>query len=163
MKRSILRYCFRYYFVLGFAGCSFPESYPIEDTMNILVAGLDVEGDNIVLTVYVDTVKGTKPGEEEISYKLFTSKGKTVFEAKRALHAFVEKRLSWYHTKYLIVGEEAAKQGIDEMFSFFMEDDETRLLYRIAVAKGMKAQDFLKKAGTIKSRLRTILTHCSRK
>lgn len=150
MKRRAALLLLSILFVLGFAGCSLPESYPIEDSMNILVAGLDVEGEDIVLTVYVDTIKGTKPGEEEVSYKLFTAKGKTVFEAKRALHAFVEKRVSWFHTKFLIVGEEAAKQDIDDMFSFFMEDDETRFLYRIAVAKGMKAQDFLKKASGIK-------------
>ncbi len=153
MKRKITALALAIFIVLGFAGCSLPESYPIEDLMNILVAGLDVEGEDIVLTVYVDTIKGTKPGEEEVSYKLFTAKGKTVFEAKRALHAFVEKRVSWFHTKYLIVGEEAVKQDIDDIFSFFMEDDETRLLYRIAVSKGMKAQDFLKKAGGIKAPL----------
>lgn len=136
------------------SGCSFPESYPIEKEQNILIAGVDVEGENIVLTVLVDSVSaGGQPGEEKVQYKLYQAAAKTIYEADEMLHQTLPKRPSWYHTKYIILGEEAAKSGVDRLFNFFSEDDETRLLYRIAVTQGMTAKDFLSKANTGKSDL----------
>lgn len=131
------------------SGCAFPEAYPIEKEQNILIAGVDVNGDDIILTVLVDSVSaGGKAGEEQIKYKLFQTTAKTVFEADDMLHKFMEKRPSWNHTKYVLLGEEAARSGIDRLLSFFCEDDETRILYRIAVVKGMAAGDFLEQVNT---------------
>lgn len=139
--------------VLVLQGCSFPEVYPIEGIQNILIAGLDVdESGDIILTTYVDKISSSaKPGEEQITYKLYIAKGKTVYDAGHDLHKLNEKHLSWAHTKYILVGEEAAKQGIDRLFSYFTEDDETKLLYRTAIVKGMTAQEFLQKASESKS------------
>lgn len=136
------------------SGCSFPQSYSIEKEQNILIAGVDVEGEDIVLTVLVDSVNaGGKEGEEKIEYKLYESKAKSMFEANDAIHQFMAKRPSWDHTKYIILGEQAARSGTDRLLSFFAEDDETRLLYRLAVTEGMTAKDFFSKANTGKSSL----------
>jgi spore germination protein KC len=111
--------------LLPFAGCSFPEAYPIEKEQNILIAGIDVEGGNIVLTTLVDSVSaGGEAGKEQVKYKLFVSKAKTMFEADSYLHQVMEKRPSWYHTKYVLLGEEAAKSGVSRLLDFFSEDDE---------------------------------------
>lgn len=135
-------------------GCSFPEAYPIEDQQHILIAGIDTLGDDVILTVFADsTAPGGKEGEEKIQYKLFTAREKTMFEADSTLNQVMEKRPSWHHTKYVIIGEEAAKTDVDRLFSFFMENHETRLLYRIAVVKGMSAKDFLQQANTGKESL----------
>lgn len=132
------------------SGCSFPEAYPIEKEQNILIAGIDTEGENISLTTLVDSIApGGKAGEEQITYKLFATTGKTMFEADDNLHKFMERRPSWYHAKYILLGEEAARSGTDRLLSFFSEDDETRILYRVAVVKGMTAKEFLQQANTV--------------
>ncbi len=154
MRRKALVLLWLAAMMLFMYGCSFPESYPIEDEQNILIAGIDVKDDNIILTVFVDSPSpGGKEGEEQIKYKLFTTEGKTLFEADNMLHQVMEKRPSWYHAKYVILGEEAAKKDIDKLFSFFIEDDETRLLYRTALIKGMNAKEFLQQANTGKESL----------
>ncbi len=131
------------------AGCSFPAQYPIEDVQNILVAGLDTDGEDIVLSALVDTISpGGESGKEQIGYKLYVEKGKTVFEAKRNFHTYTDKRLSLYHTKYIVIGEEAARDGIDRLLAYFCEDNESRLLFRLVVAKGMTAKDFLQQANS---------------
>ncbi len=136
------------------SGCTFPESYPIEEEQNILIAGIDIEGDDIVLTVVVDAVSpGGEPGKEQIVYKLFKTTGATVYEADGKLHMLMEKRPSWYHTKYVLLGEDAARSGVDRLLSFFSEDDETRLLYRLAVVKDMTASEYLERANTGKDDL----------
>jgi spore germination protein KC len=137
--------------LLFLQGCGFPEKYPIEGTQNILIGGIDVDGDDVVLTAYVDDIsQSSKPGEERISYSLYVSKGKTVYEAGNNLHTFNKKYLSWFHTKYIILGEEAAKSGIDRLLCFFTEDNETRLLYKVIVVRGMTAKDFLQLASSMK-------------
>lgn len=144
MKRRIVPLLIAF-LILVLQGCSFPESHPIEGTQNILVAGIDVDGDNIVLTMYTDKISaGGSAGGEQVSYELYVSKGKTLFDADHMIHEFNSKYLSWIHTKYILVGEDAAKAGLDRLFSYFTEDDETRMLYRTAIVKGMNAQDFLK-------------------
>ena len=139
--------------VFALQGCSFPRAYPIESNLNILIAGLDTdESGDIILTAYTDTVSpSAKPGEEQISYKLYVATGKTVSEANSRLHELNEKHLLWYHAKYILVGEDAAKRGIDRLFAFFTEDDETKLLFRTAVVKGTTALEFLQIAAEIKS------------
>ncbi|MGI5849579.1 MAG: Ger(x)C family spore germination protein [Christensenellales bacterium] len=132
--------------MLSVQGCSFPEQYPIEDTQNILVAGLDIDGENVVVTALVDTIKSGKPGEEKIEYKLYKTTGKTVFEAKRNFHTYTEKRVAWYHTKYLVIGEQAAKEGLDRLLNYFIEDNQPRMLFRLIIAKGMTANDFLQQS-----------------
>ena len=140
---------------LGFAGCnSFPAQYPIENAQNILIAGIDTDGEDIVVSILVDTIEpGGESGKEQIVYKLYVETGKTVFEAKRKFHTYTDKRISWYHTKYIVIGEKAAKEGIDRLLAFFCEDDETRLLFRLIVAKGMTAKDFLQQANSEKDDL----------
>lgn len=153
VKRKILLFIIAAIFAFA-SGCTFPESFPIEKDQNILIAGIDVEGKDIVLTVVVDAVSsGGEPGKEKILYKLFETRGATVFEAYDKLYTLMEKRPSWYHTKYILLGEDAARSGVDKLLSFFTEDDETRLLYRLAVIKDMTAGEYLEQANTGKEDL----------
>ena len=64
-------------------GCSFPQPYPIEDTQNILVAGIDIDGDDIILTVLADSIKQTdEAGNSQIENELYDAKGKTILKPK---------------------------------------------------------------------------------
>ncbi len=130
-------------------GCNIFETYPIEDVQNILVAAIDTEGDQVVLTVLVDRIcQSVEPGQEKISTKLYTATAPTIFGAKRLLHEYAEKRVSFYHLKYILIGEQAAKEGVGRYLSFFLEDDETRLLHKLLIAKDSTGKDFLEKAST---------------
>ena len=126
------------------AGCVFPEPYSLEETQNILVVGVDIVDGLIKLTAVLDKIEsGSEPGKENITTLVYVSTGKTVFDAKRNLHAFSEKRASWYHLKYILIGEDAAKQNIDDVLDFFCENDENRFIHRLIVARGMSATDLL--------------------
>ncbi len=152
MKR-IVAFILAFISLPALQGCSFPEAFEIEQTQRVLVAGLDVENGEIVLTAMADTTEGSEPEQEKVSFRLYTARGETVSEAENMLGALTDKHITWHHTKYIIIGEDAAKEGIARLFSFFTEDDEARLLYRIAVAKESTAKDFLLKANTIKGGL----------
>ena len=130
--------------ILLLSGCAFPEKYPIEDVQNILLIGVDVIGDQIMLTAVVDKInQGSEPGKEQVGEQVYTAIGDTIFDAKRNLHTYSEKRTSWYHLKYILIGEEAAKQDLGTVLDFFCENDENRFLHRLLVARGMSASNFI--------------------
>jgi len=125
-------------------GCALPEKYPIEKIQNILIVGVDIVDGQVKLTAVVDKInKGSESGKEQISAEIYSATGPSVFEAKRTLHTYANKRTSWYHLKYILIGEEAAKQDIGNVLDFFCENDENRFLHRLIVAKGMTAENFL--------------------
>ena len=121
------------------------EKYPTEEIENILVIGVDIDNEGqIKLTAVVDKInEGSEPGKEQISTEIYTATGQTIFEAKRYLHSYTEKRISWYHLKYILIGEEAAKQDIGTVLDFFCENDENRFLHRLVVSRGMSAETFI--------------------
>lgn len=133
-------------------GCSLPKGYRIEEIQNILVAGLDAEGEEISLTVLVDTIEqGGEAGQKTIGQKLYTAAGKTVFEALRNLYGYTDRHVSLFHLQYIVIGEEAARQGIDRYLSFFCEDDETTLLHALIIARGTTARGFLQRTASVDS------------
>ena len=122
------------------SGCMLPEKYPIENIQNILIIGVDIEDGQVRLTVVVDKInEGSEPGKEQTSTEIYTATGQTVFEAKRYLHSYTEKRTSWYHLKYILIGEEASRQNLATTLDFFCENDENRFLHRLVVSRGMSA------------------------
>lgn len=141
-------------------GCKFPQHFPIEDTQNILIAGFDMEGEEIVLTVLVDSIaQQGGSGQEKIENRLYCARGKTVLEAKRNIHAFAEKRITFYHTVYIIIGQYAAKDNINRIISFFDEDNETNFLHKVVIAKGMTAKEFLEQQNTEEKKVPDILAN----
>lgn len=144
-KRGLLLIMFL--IIIGAQGCELPQSYPIEEIQNILIAGIDIEDEDIILTVVVDTLsKGGSPGEEQTGTKIYTATGNTISEAKRSLHKYTEKRISLYHLAYIIIGQKAAEQELAKSINYFIELDESSLLIKLIVTKEMTAQEFIKMA-----------------
>ena len=74
---------------------------------------------------------------------LVTSTGDTVFEAVRNFSGQSSRRLFWAHKRWLILGEELAKEGVEDVLDFFARDGETRRTAKLAIVKDGKASDFL--------------------
>jgi spore germination protein KC len=135
--------------LLFLSGCVLPKQYPIENIQNILVAGVDIENGQIKLTVLTDKIiSGGQAGNEKIVTQIYSGKGVTVSEAENMIKAHSEKNVSWYHLKYIVIGEEAAKRDIKEVLDYFIENDETRFSHELAVTKGMPASEFFAKVVT---------------
>lgn len=159
MVKKVLTVAILILFVLIAPGCTFPQHFPIEDTQNILIAGFDVEGEEIILTVLVDSIaQQGGSGQEKIENRLYCARGKTILEAKRNLHTFAEKRVTFYHTVYIVVGQDAAKNSIDKIINFFSEDDETNFLHILIIAKGMTAKEYLEQQNTEEKKVPDILS-----
>ncbi len=127
-----------------------PNRIPIEQLQPILVVGVDTKDDMVELTVMCITTKpGAEGGGGEEGVKIYEAEGKTIFEAKRKMHTYADKHLTWVHLQYIIIGDEAAKNGISEFLDFFMRNHENRLSDFLVVAKNSTAREFIKNTDTV--------------
>lgn len=102
---------------------------------------------------YMITVQIAKPGALAVATMggsalerpswLVSSTGDTVFEAIRSLASQSSRRLFWAHSNWLILGEELAREGIEDALDFFARDGEARRSAKLSVVKDSKGSDFL--------------------
>lgn len=101
------------------------------------------------LTLSAERVKsgGAGKSEEKSSTKI-VSEGKTIFEAVRNFATYLDKRPFFGHLEYIIIGEEAAKEGINKYLDFFSRNHEIRLNLKVFILKGNRAEDLMEMAGS---------------
>ncbi|NMB10893.1 MAG: Ger(x)C family spore germination protein [Firmicutes bacterium] len=122
----------------------------IETLAFVMAAGIDkaVEPDKVQLTVQiarpaalVSTTGGS--GALERAFWLVSSTGYTSFDATRNFASQSSRRLFWAHNRWLVIGEEMAREGLQDILDLFVRDGESRRTVKLAVFKGGKASDFL--------------------
>lgn len=105
----------------------------------VSAVGIDIATDGeISLTIQTPVLTAMKPkmGGSEEKFKTLSVKGKTVFEGIRNYIDVTGQKLFWGHTQMYIIGEEAARQGVEKFMDFFSADPELRGTSYIAVTKG---------------------------
>lgn len=75
-------------------------------------------------------------GQEKDAVEIISGTGRTMFDIDRDLVLETGRKLFDSHCHVIIIGEDAAKQGIDRFFDFFTRDHEFRRRNWILVAKG---------------------------
>jgi len=77
-------------------------------------------------------------GEITLGNKAFisTAQGRTLFEAARIVSASSGKQLFWAHTKYYLIGEEAARDNIAKYIDFIVRDHQFHINNKVYVVKG---------------------------
>lgn len=98
----------------------------------------------------VGNTEGGKSNEEPVW--IHSSKGTTVFEAVRAQLTSINRKPYYSHVVAIVIGEEMAKSGIEDLLDFFERDAEPRLTSKMLIAKGTTAKKIL----SVKTKLETI-------
>lgn len=123
--------------------------HEIEKLGFVLVAGLDIEkSQHMLVTVQIAkpfTIAGgfARPMAEERSFWLISSSGTTVFEAIRGFFKQSPRRLFWGHNRFIIIGEDLARQGVHQALDVFDREGEPRRREEILVAKGKRASEVM--------------------
>ncbi|HHV62287.1 MAG TPA: Ger(x)C family spore germination protein [Firmicutes bacterium] len=123
----------------------------IETLGFVMAVGIDQarEGGKIQLTVHVAkpfAVGGGADGKgtmEEKPFWVVSSTGYTVFEAVRNFLSQSPRRLFWGHNRFILIGEEFARKGVQDVLDTFVRDGEPRQRAWVVVAKGARASDLL--------------------
>lgn len=74
---------------------------------------------------------------------IYTGTGNTLFSAIRNTSKIVPRQLFFAHLQLVVIGEELAKQGIQDLFDFFERSKEPRLTTMVLVARGSEAKPII--------------------
>lgn len=122
----------------------------LEDLAIVSSIGIDIEEDQINVSAQIINSKKVSTnsqgggGSEEASSFVYQKSAPTIREAITKMVLESPKKLYLGHMDLLIIGEEAAKKGINDFIDFFMRDFEARKIFTTVVAKDAKAIDVLK-------------------
>lgn len=133
--------------VLSMAGCWSRKE--IEDIGFVLSIGVDhgAKEDEIMITAHIAKPfaisAGLSGAVDEKPFWQVSSTGRTVFEAWRNLRQQSPRRPLLHHSRFIVFGEEFARDGIHEAMDFFFKESEVRETNVVVVAKGVKASEIL--------------------
>ncbi|MGO1470485.1 MAG: Ger(x)C family spore germination protein [Tissierella sp.] len=117
------------------------------DTLGIVVAvGLDVDGDEVVLTNEVINpmdVSSNEGNESQEFARFVISRGRTIQEAMSNASLTFDKKLYYPHAHMIIIGEDLAKNGLDGFADIFSRDNEIRETTFLMIAKNAKAYEVM--------------------
>jgi len=108
---------------------------------------IDKQDDNYLITAQVlnpSEIATSQQTSSRLPIVTFTRTGQTIFEALRNLTHESPRRLYLSHVRMVILGEEVALEGIQEVLDFISRDHEMRTDFYIAVAKGQEGREVLK-------------------
>ncbi len=106
----------------------------------------DVKNGDIIFTTQVirpGALSKENVNNTEAPVEIFTTKGRTMYEAIQNLSQVCDRKSFYAHTKVIVIGEELAKEGVTTFLDFFVRGRELRGYTWICVAKGCKASEVL--------------------
>lgn len=138
-------------FVLTGCKISFQGATQIKDIEFIRAVGIDTAPDEKMrLTIATQRIiaGGGRGESEQKQSEILHSEGETGFEAVRNFWSFTEKRPFFGHLEYLLIGEEAAREGLLKYMDFFTRDPEVRLNLNVFIVKGSEASEVIRQGNT---------------
>lgn len=111
-----------------------------------MAMGIDRAGDQYEVTVQVVqpgevTQKDGQSGRAPVT--VYKASGATLFEALRRMTTDSPRKIYSSHLRFVIFGEEAARQGIGDALDLLSRDNELRTDFYLLVAKGTTAENVL--------------------
>lgn len=144
MNRIFFMPCLALLIFLG--GCTHDMSRrEIDEIDLVLVLAIDYDnGEYTVSGLYstgggADPEKGTGTGEEEVA----KGTGRSAYEALEDLKLKNKKSISLAQAGSFLIGEAAAKQGLNRSLDFLSRDETIKMEALIYITKGKKAADFI--------------------
>ena len=90
------------------------------------------------------TAKSTGATSGESTITTYSSSERTIFGALRKTSQKASRQLFFAHTQLVVVGEEMARNGIQDIFDIFERSHELRLTSTVLIARGTDAGSILK-------------------
>ncbi|MEK3885407.1 Ger(x)C family spore germination protein [Paenibacillus sp. PL2-23] len=119
----------------------------LNDILIVLGVAMDWANDEYLISYQVvnpGEISAQKEGGQRPPGTVYQGRGKTLLEAARYVTAEAPRKMYFGHLQILVVSEALAKRGLSELFDGVLRDNETRLDFNIVVARGSKAESFMK-------------------
>ena len=105
--------------------------------------GIDKDNDSYVVSAQIMNSKESEDSEDS-QIIVYSKKGKTIHEALRNLTLESPRKLYGNHLSKIVLSEEVAKEGIENILDLFIRVTEVRNEFIITIVKEDKASDVLK-------------------
>ena len=141
-------------FSTGCAKSSMFSNYrPIEQLKLVHTIGFDVHEDGLELSIC-----GGQQGEEGQELVRLSCTGKNISDCLGKLQNYSEKSELYYaHTRYVIVGEDYARQGLGDVMQYLESSQQLRSDIPLFIVKGGKAKDPVLNSGGKKEGIHDVL------
>lgn len=124
----------------------------LTDIAIVTATGLDksedgkyVQSFQIVDPGNISSGEQAKGGGQGPPITVYSAKGNNVSEINQKISKKVSRRLYFSHTQLLIISEKIAREdGLDHILDAFERDNQYRSTMIVVIAKGSKAEDFIK-------------------
>jgi spore germination protein KC len=124
----------------------------IDDAIFVRVLSIDKgEKDNVKVTI---TSKNATPNSSDAgpsikqsSYSI-SAEGKTLAEAVRSLWSFSDRRPYYGHAEFILIGEDAAKEGLLKYIDYVSRDHQFRHSAKLYIVKGSSASSLVENAAS---------------
>lgn len=139
-KACFLIFCMA--FLLVAPGCS--RVNQLNERLIVNGIGVDIEDGAYVVTMHVfDAEKASAGGEKGQDVIVVNGRGRSVLDAFHSIILQSGKEPLYSQNLILVVGEEAAKMGMNNVVDFFIRYYETRPSVALFVARGLTAREIM--------------------
>lgn len=118
-----------------------------------IISGIAIDKDENAENRYRTTIQIINPSQvaggqqggkvQAAPVKTFSSSGSTLAEALRKISPMAPGQLFYPHIQVMILSEEVAKEGIQNLFDLIERDSNFRLLFPVLIAKNTSAESIL--------------------
>ncbi|KNY25386.1 Ger(x)C family spore germination protein [Pseudobacteroides cellulosolvens] len=150
MNRRFLCLILSFYMLLTITGC-----WNNRDLSELAIAsafGIDrTEDGKVMVSVQILQPSAAKAGGKDggggdkKGYVVVSNTADTIFGALREMLSRVSLRIFYSSAQVIIIGEDAARAGIEDYIDFTLRDHETQFKTLVAVSKGTTAKEILEK------------------
>lgn len=116
--------------------------------------GIDKLGEDFVLTFQIPNVKSMgKQGGAGLGppFSVYQEKGGSVLECMRRMANTLPRTPYLAHLRILVIGEEIARQGLEDVLDYLSRDGRTRPDFYVIVARNSRAYEVLTKTTQIET------------
>lgn len=137
-----------------FTGCkkAIINRVEIDNHTFIRASGVDIvpdESDAVNLTIVSENVEDdSKMFSGEKKANIVSVQGKTLFEANRNFHTFMNRDIFWGHSQFILLSEEVCKNNIVKYLDFYIRDHELRLTSKVLIVEGSTVEDFFRQTNS---------------
>lgn len=139
----------KFFIIIGMIAC-LTGCYNYRELNQLAITsaiGVNKDGDNYELLIQViNTQKQGTDGSsssDQPKFVVYKTKGRTLQEAFRNIILESPKRLYVNHTALLIISEEIAKEGLNELIDIFARDSEFRKQFMVVISKKDDTNDIV--------------------
>lgn len=120
--------------------CGCMRSAELKERTIIRMVGVDVDGENFVLTMFQFFPQTQSEGDASSQTQVVQTKGRSISEAIDAVSHYSGNEVFLGNSSFLVIGREAAEQGLERTLNFFNSNHEVSPELYVALADGEAAE-----------------------